>query len=102
MLNSEGLPQTRHLSCGLSLTTSHSAHRTAFCRATAFRGRRTTGRSFAYRSFITEPRTTLTKIVTTFVVTPESLRTHKVRKHVCFLAFPYWPSTVARAPFGSL
>jgi len=93
MLNSDGLPQTRQLSCGLSLTTSHSAHRTAFCRATAFRGRRTTGRSFAYCSFITEPRTTLAKIVTTFVAPPESFRTQLARKHVCFLAFLGWPST---------
>src|ERR1700722_18485098 len=39
MLNSEELPHTRHRSCGLSLTTSHSAHNTAFCRATALRPR---------------------------------------------------------------
>ena len=35
-VNQERLPQTIHRSCGLSLTTSHSAHKTAFCRATAF------------------------------------------------------------------
>jgi hypothetical protein len=37
MLNSEWLPQTRQVSCGLSLTTSHSTHKTAFCSGTAFR-----------------------------------------------------------------
>ena len=58
MLNSERLPQTRHRSCGLSLTTSHSAHRTAFCRATAFRQRATSQGPSTYESFITEPRKT--------------------------------------------
>jgi len=42
------------------LTTSHSAHKTAFCRATAFRDRLTSqGPSpSTYESFITEPRKT--------------------------------------------
>jgi hypothetical protein len=39
ILKSEWLPQTRHLSCGLSLTQSQSAHKTAFCKATALKGR---------------------------------------------------------------
>jgi hypothetical protein len=39
ILTSERLPQTIQMSCGLSLTTSHSAHNTAYCRATVFRSR---------------------------------------------------------------
>jgi hypothetical protein len=39
MLISERLPQTKQTSCRLSLTTSHSAHKTAFSSATAFNGR---------------------------------------------------------------
>jgi hypothetical protein len=39
MLNRDWLPQTKHLSCGLSLITSHSAHNTAFCKATVLRTR---------------------------------------------------------------
>jgi hypothetical protein len=39
ILNSERLPQTRHSSCGLSLTVSQSAHNTAFPREMAFNGR---------------------------------------------------------------
>src|SRR5258708_1562389 len=57
MLNTERLPQTRHVSCGLSLTTSHSAHNTAFCRAIALRRRLLSGAS-ACEPFITEPRKT--------------------------------------------
>lgn len=56
MLNSERLPHIRHRSCGLSLTTSHSAHRTAFCRATAFRNRPTSEGPSTNEFFITEPR----------------------------------------------
>src|SRR5215470_19688351 len=41
-------------SCGLSLTTSHSAHNTADCSATAFRGR-TTGRLRNFECFMTGP-----------------------------------------------
>jgi hypothetical protein len=58
MLTSDRLPQTIHRSCGLSLTTSHSAHKTAFCRATALRHRHTSETPFTHQSFITEPRKT--------------------------------------------
>ena len=58
MLTSDRLPQTIHRSCGLSLTTSHSAHNTAFCRATALRHRLTSETPSAHESFITEPRKT--------------------------------------------
>lgn len=57
MLTRERLPQTIHRSCGLSLTTSHSAHKTAFCRATALRHRLTSETPSTYE-FITEPRKT--------------------------------------------
>jgi hypothetical protein len=36
-LNKEWLPHTMHTSWGRSLTTSHSAHKTAFSRGKAFR-----------------------------------------------------------------
>ena len=39
ILTSERLPRTMQMSCGLSLTTSHSAHNTAYCSDTAFRRR---------------------------------------------------------------
>jgi hypothetical protein len=39
ILNSERLPQTRHSSCGLSLTLSQSAHNTALLREMAFNWR---------------------------------------------------------------
>src|ERR1700722_10491067 len=58
MLNSERLPQTRHVSSGLSLTTSHSAHNTAFCKATALRHRPFSAPSSTCEPFITEPRET--------------------------------------------
>lgn len=58
MLTSDRLPQTIHRSCGLSLTTSHSAHKTAFCKATALRHRLTSETPSTYESFITEPRNT--------------------------------------------
>src|SRR6516225_2521898 len=62
MLNSDRLPQTRQMSCGLSLTTSHSAHRTAFCRGTLLRTR---GRwaETPPEPFITAPRENLTLIL---------------------------------------
>jgi len=56
MLTRERLPQTMQVSCGLSLTTSHSAHKTAFSSGTVFRTR---GRNLVPSSpepFITEPR----------------------------------------------
>jgi len=56
ILNKEWLPQTMQVSCGLSLTTSHSAHKTAFSSGTVFRTR---GRNLVPSSpepFITEPR----------------------------------------------
>src|ERR1700733_4082531 len=58
MLNSERLPQTRHVSCGLSLTTSHSAHNPAYCKATALRHRPFSAPSSTCEPFITEPRKT--------------------------------------------
>src|SRR5580692_1485147 len=66
MLNSERLPQTRHVSCGLSLTTSHSAHNTAFCKATALRHRLLSGPSSACEPFMTEPRKTSLTIFNSF------------------------------------
>jgi hypothetical protein len=60
ILNKERLPQIRHWSCGLSLTTSHSAHNTAFCRATAFSHLKPPGTPTAYELFITEPPGKLT------------------------------------------
>src|ERR1700678_1079005 len=66
MLNSERLPQTRHVSCGLSLTTSHSAHNTAFCKATAFNHRLLSGASSKYGPFITEPRKTSLTVFNSF------------------------------------
>jgi hypothetical protein len=51
MLTSERLPQTRQVSWGLSLTTSHSAHKTAFCSATGLRH----GAPSIYELFITAP-----------------------------------------------
>ena len=66
MLNSERLLQTRHVSCGLSLTTSHSAHNTAFCRAIAVRHRPLSGASSTYEAFITEPRKTSLTIFNSF------------------------------------
>jgi hypothetical protein len=59
MLNSERLPQTRQKSCGLSLTTSHSAHKTAFCSGTAFRTGAWSREPSIPETFITEPRQTL-------------------------------------------
>ena len=56
ILNKEWLPQTMQVSCGLSLTTSHSTHKTAFSSGTVFRTR---GRNLVPSSpepFITEPR----------------------------------------------
>jgi len=53
MLKSERLPQTRHISWGLSLTTSHSAHNTAFCSATALRTRPRSGAPSTSEPFIT-------------------------------------------------
>jgi hypothetical protein len=38
MFMSERLPQTRQWSWGLSLTTSQSAHNTAFCKQIEFKG----------------------------------------------------------------
>jgi len=46
-------------SCGLSLTTSHSAHKTAFCNGTAFRTRDRSRESTTPEPFITEPHQTL-------------------------------------------
>src|SRR5215471_18625552 len=63
MLNRERLPHTRQASCGLSLTTSHSAHKTAFCSGTAFRTRARPRESTTPETFITEPRPTLTTIL---------------------------------------
>src|SRR5215469_552953 len=54
ILTSDRLPQTMQTSCGLSLTTSHSAHSTAYCSATAFRGR-SAGRLRDFDCFITGP-----------------------------------------------
>src|SRR5215813_3397345 len=53
MLNSERLPQTRQVSCGLSLTTSHSAHKTALCSGTAFRTLARSGGPTTLEPFIT-------------------------------------------------
>jgi len=55
MLNRERLPQTRHVSWGRSLTTSHSAHRTAFCSATALRRRPAGELPSTWEPFTTEP-----------------------------------------------
>jgi hypothetical protein len=55
MLTSERLPQTKQMSCGLSLTTSHSAHNTACCSATAFRGWPAASKLPAFDWFITGP-----------------------------------------------
>ena len=51
----EWLAHTRHVSCGLSLTTSHSAHSTAFCNATALRTRPRSAALSTTRALITEP-----------------------------------------------
>ena len=56
MLNSERLPQTRHWSCGLSLTTSHSAHNTAFCKEIEFSGRSSSARILIPELFILTPQ----------------------------------------------
>jgi hypothetical protein len=61
MLKSDRLPQTRHVSFGLSLTTSHSAHSTAFCNATALRTRPRSGALSTTEPFITEPPQELTQ-----------------------------------------
>jgi hypothetical protein len=55
MLNSERLPQTRQWSCGLSLTTSQSAHSTAFFREIAFKGRPLSARISTTEPFIDHP-----------------------------------------------
>jgi len=63
MLNSERLPQTKQVSWGLSLTTSHSAHRTAFCSTTALRNRPRSGARSISEPFITEPHGTSNSLV---------------------------------------
>src|SRR5258708_5412896 len=74
MLNSERLPHTRHRSFGLSLTTSHSAHKTALCSATALRTRPLSGTLPTVKSFITEPHPTLSSILPTcYLVSRESV-----------------------------
>ena len=60
MLNREWLPQTRQVSFGLSLTTSHSAHKTAFRSATALTMRACDAELSASEPFITEPLQELT------------------------------------------
>ena len=55
ILTNERLPQTMQTSCGLSLTTSHSAHNTACCSATAFRGWLAASKLSAFDWFITGP-----------------------------------------------
>jgi len=63
MLNRDRLPQTRHLSCGLSVTQSHSAHKTAFCRQTALKDRSCPPLSLSVdESFITEPPRAVTTV----------------------------------------
>ena len=52
MLKSERLPQTRQLSCGQSLTTSHSAQSTAFCKEIEFNGRSSSARILTTELFI--------------------------------------------------
>src|SRR5207237_9753195 len=59
MLNNEWLPHTIQTSFGLSLTTSHSAHRTAFCSRTAFRTRSRSQETVPPEPFIREPHRTL-------------------------------------------
>ena len=55
IFTSERLPHTMQTSCGLSLTTSQSAHSTAHCSATAFKGRRDASRLPPFGWFITGP-----------------------------------------------
>jgi hypothetical protein len=55
MLKSDWLPQTWHLSCGLSLITSHCAQSTAFSNATALRTRLGGETHSTADPFITEP-----------------------------------------------
>src|SRR5580658_1342178 len=55
MLNSERLPQTRHSSCGLSLTVSQSAHNTALLREMAFNWRTLAAPMSTTEPFIAHP-----------------------------------------------
>jgi hypothetical protein len=65
-LNSEWLPQTRQVSCGLSLSTSHSTHKTAFCSGTAFRTLAPSAEPATRKPFITEPLQNSRLVLPTF------------------------------------
>src|SRR5207249_8758426 len=69
ILNSDGLPQARQVACGLSLTTSHSAHKTAFCSGTALRTRERWPEPPVPERFITEPHQNLRLILLTLTPT---------------------------------
>jgi len=57
IFKSERLPQTKHWSCGLSLTTSQSAHSTAFCKEMEFKGRSLSRQTLNSEPFIVPRKT---------------------------------------------